>query len=224
MVIESIFFDAGGTLVYPDPSLTLAALFELGFYPTQEQLYLAERDAKHQLDDARAHGTAGVDARYWQLYYDRLLQELRVRDADVRDRLVAATRAGINWRFVRPGTRDALEKVRTGRRLAVISNSDGSIRRLLEELGLADLFQTVTDSFHAGSEKPDLAIFRAALDSQGAAPERSLYVGDIYSVDFVGARNAGMHALLMDPAGVYEHTGYPRVTSLEQIEGWINSL
>lgn len=221
MNIDAIFFDAGGTLVFPDPRLTLAALAELNVTPTQEQLYLAERDAKHQLDDARVHGVTGVDTRYWQLYYDRLLQVLGLDDLSVRDRLVAATRAGINWRFVRPGTREALERLRARHRLAIISNSDGSIGRLLDEVGLGDLFESVTDSFHAGAEKPDTRIFRAALDSLRAPPDRSLYVGDIYSVDFSGARNAGMHALLMDPADVYQGSPHPRVTALDQIERWL---
>lgn len=221
MNIDAIFFDAGGTLVFPDPRLTYAALAELDRTPSQEQLYVAERAAKQQLDEARAHGSTGVDARYWQLYYDRLLLQLGIQDDSVRDRLVASTRAGINWRSMRPGTREMLERLRQNRRLGVISNSDGSIQRLIDELGLLDCFQSVTDSFHAGAEKPDIRIFRAALESLGASPETSLYVGDIYSVDFVGARNAGMHALLMDPAGVYEGMPHPRVSSLAELERWI---
>jgi HAD superfamily hydrolase (TIGR01509 family) len=223
MSLDAIFFDAGGTLVFPDPQLTLAALSEIGRMPTQEQLYAAERDAKRQLDDARAHGSAGVDARYWQLYYDRLLNELQIDDVTIRERLVAGTRAGINWRVVRPGTRQVLERLRKHRRLGVISNSDGSIQRLLEELGLVDCFDSVIDSFHAGAEKPDPRIFRAATESLGAAPGRSLYVGDIYSVDFVGARSAGLQALLMDPAGVYADTPYPRVTALDKVEHWLGN-
>ena len=33
-----------------------------------------------------------------------------------------------------------------------------------------------------------------------AAPEESLYVGDVYSVDYLGATGAGMKAILMDVA------------------------
>lgn len=221
MNLETIFFDAGGTLVFPDPRLTLAPLDEIKRPPAQEQLYAAEREAKRQLDDARAHGSAGVDARYWQLFYDHLLQDLGLDDTSLRDRLVAATRAGINWRMVRPGTRACLQRLRERHRLGVISNSDGSIRRLLEEVGLGDCFDSVVDSHHCGAEKPDARIFRAALDSLHSTPALSLYVGDIYSVDFAGARAAGLHAVLMDVAGVYAGSKLPRVTSLAELEAWI---
>lgn len=223
MNFEAIFFDAGGTLVFPDPVLTLAALNEVGRIPTLEQLYSAERHAKRQLDEARAHGSAGVDARYWQLYYERLLRDLEITDTTILDRLVTATRAGIHWRRVLPQTRESLQRLRGRARLGVISNSDGSIGRLLNEVGIGDCFDSVVDSHHCGAEKPDPRIFRAALDSLSSAPERSLYIGDIYSVDFIGARTSGLHAVLMDIAGVYADLQHPRVSSLAELERWIDS-
>jgi len=221
MAFEAIFFDAGGTLVFPDTGLTLAALAERNVQPTQEQLFAAEREAKHQLDDARAHGVTGVDALYWQLYYDPLLRDLGIADTAVRDALVLAARTGTNWRTVRAGTQEVLEALHSRYRIGLISNSDGSVGRLLEELGIGHCFDSVTDSHHCGCEKPDPRIFRAALDALGTRAERSLYVGDIYSVDFVGARSAGLSPLLMDIAGVYAETDYPRVNSLDQVEAYM---
>ena len=52
----------------------------------------------------------------------------------------------------------------------------------------------VIDSSVFGIEKPDPAIFRAALEALNVAPEEALYVGDLYDVDVVGARAAGMEA------------------------------
>ena len=51
-----------------------------------------------------------------------------------------------------------------------------------------------------------------------AAPEASLYVGDLYSVDYRGATSAGMQALLMDIPGAYRDKGVPRVESLEELQ------
>lgn len=55
-----------------------------------------------------------------------------------------------------------------------------------------------------------------------ASPDESLYVGDVYSVDYAGARNAGMEALLFDVAGAYREGDAPRVESLEQLESWLD--
>jgi len=57
----------------------------------------------------------------------------------------------------------------------------------------------VLDSALVGVEKPDPAIFRAALAAIGVAPAEALYVGDLYDVDVVGARAAGMEAVLLLP-------------------------
>ena len=222
MPIEAIFFDAGFTLVFPDPSLTLAPLASRNIRLTQEQLFAAERHAKHRLDESHSHGDFGVDAHYWQTFYAHLLEHIGVpHDAALLDALAASTRKGTNWRTVRPGTHEALQDLRTRYRLAVISNSDGTVGQLLDEVALGQYFESVTDSHVCGCEKPDPRIFHAALDTLGVRPEQSIYVGDLYSVDYVGARAVGMRALLMDAAGVYETTDYPRVTSLEGVAAYL---
>ncbi len=225
MPIDAIFFDAGNTLVFPDPSLTLAPLADHPVRPTQEQLFGAERHAKHQLDAGHSHGDFGVDAHYWQTFYAHLLHDMGVaHDAALLDALAAASRRSANWRTVRPGTHETLSALRDRYRLAVISNSDGTVASLLDELGLGGYFESVTDSHICGCEKPDPRIFHSALQSLGVPEERAIYIGDLYSVDFVGARRVGMAALLMDAAGVYAGTNYPRITSLDEVESYVELL
>ena len=54
-----------------------------------------------------------------------------------------------------------------------------------------------------------------------ARADESLYVGDLYSVDYLGARNAGMEAVLFDVSGAYRDRELPRVESIEQLEAWL---
>jgi len=84
--------------------------------------------------------------------------------------------------------------------------------------GIADCFDSITDSGVVGYEKPNPAIFHAALKSMGVDANRSLYVGDFYSVDYLGATRAGMKAILFDVSGAYRGRDLPRVESLEQLE------
>jgi FMN phosphatase YigB (HAD superfamily) len=65
------------------------------------------------------------------------------------------------------------------------------------------------------------AIFAAALREMNADPAQTLYVGDVYSVDYMGARAAGMQALLFDVAGAYRGQQVPRVESLSELESWL---
>ncbi len=103
----------------------------------------------------------------------------------------------------------------------MISNSDGRIVEVLGRCEIVNCFQSVTDSGIIGYEKPHPAIFEAALRRMQARPEDSLYVGDVYSVDYLGARNIGMQAVLFDVAGAYRDRGFPRVESLEALELWL---
>jgi putative hydrolase of the HAD superfamily len=223
VLLTTVFFDAGGTIVYPDRALTQSSLSSRGIFPIDEQLYAAEREAKREFDEARA-GHHSVDAQYWDIYYLSLFRELGMADdAELRAALVTATRKGTNWRHVRPATREVLLRLKQRYRMGLISNSDGSVRRLFESLGLADCFDSFTDSHLCGFEKPDPRIFECAMASLGATPQQSLYVGDIYSIDFVGAQGVGMGAVLMDLAGAYRDTPYPRVESLAELESRLDN-
>jgi len=119
---------------------------------------------------------------------------------------------------IRPGTRELLQRLGTRFPLAVISNADGKIEDVLRRSGLADCFASITDSGLVGHEKPHPAIFQAALESMGARPEESLYVGDVYSVDYLGSTRAGMQGMLIDVSGAYREIKVPRVESLEELE------
>lgn len=220
MPLQAIFFDAGNTLVYADPDKILVPLAQRGVRPAQEQLYAAERHAKRQLDASRAATPEdhSIDKQFWDIYYGKLLELIGLRDEALCSALSAATRQSVNWDRVLPDTRDVLERLRRRHRLGIISNSDGGMRDLLYCVGLGDCFEAFTDSGIVGHEKPDVRIFQAALRELAVAPSESLYVGDVYSVDYLGAKSAGMDAILIDRSGTYRNSDFPRVESLQELE------
>src|SRR5258706_11663278 len=217
-MLQFVFFDVGNTLTFADTRYTLAPLFEAGYSSTPADRHAAERAAKIPLAAAlAASAPARVDHDYWNISHANLVRALGAPDSLVPN-LVAATRVSDRWNPVRPGTREFLQNLRQrGHRLGIISNSDGRIGVMLASVGLDDLFESVTDSTIAGFEKPAPGIFRAALESLSATPESSVYVGDIFSVDYIGARNVGMHAILMDVCGAYRDRGLPRIEALGEL-------
>ena len=215
--LQAIFFDVGNTLLFPNLARILAPLDPPKAAASRERWHEIERAAKKRFDDLVAHG-AQVDHGFWFLFYSHLLENLSIRDNAVRDALVEATRISANWCEMRPGTRDALQRIRKDYRLGVISNADGRIAQVIEGCGIADCFDSITDSGVVGYEKPNPAIFHAALKSMGVDANRSLYVGDFYSVDYLGATRSGMKAILLDVSGAYRGQDLPRVESLEQLE------
>jgi HAD superfamily hydrolase (TIGR01549 family) len=212
-----IFFDVGNTLLFPNRAQMLAPISK-DRHPTLEQWQALERKTKHEFDQGMQGGR--VDHGFWWTFHTYLLQELG-EDTAVREALVENTQKSSNWDQILPGTRDALDRISENFRIAVISNADGGIDQVLSRCRIADCFESITDSGIVGVEKPRAEIFEAALKTMKARAEESLYVGDVYSVDFLGARNAGMHAVLFDVAGAYCDRDLPRVESLEQLETWL---
>jgi HAD superfamily hydrolase (TIGR01509 family) len=217
--VKVIFFDVGNTLLFPNRERIHAPLAERGFTPDGEHLRDLECRTKNKFDGMMiADGAA--DHSFWWMFYSQLLSEIGLRNnADsIRDQLVTGVRNSGNWDQIRPGTAERLREIGKRYPIAVISNADGRIGDVLRKCGIAECFRTITDSGLVGYEKPHPEIFRHALKSMNAAPEESLYVGDVYSVDYLGATGAGMLAALMDVPGAYRDKGVPRVESLEELQ------
>ncbi len=215
--VRAVFFDVGSTLLFLDWPHILRPLQERKLAPSPDQLLAIERKTKSHFDAIMQQRSA-VDHGFWYMFYSRLFEEIDLRDDQLRDSLVDATRSSANWCIVRPGTRETLQRLGQRYPLGLISNADGKIASILERCGIADCFTTITDSGLVGHEKPHPAIFEAALRNMGSTAGQSLYVGDIYSVDYLGATRAGMQAILFDVAGTYRDTDLPRVESLEELE------
>lgn len=213
-----IFFDVGNTLLFPNRARMLAPLPEEK-HPTLAAWQALERRTKKEFDQGLISGK--IDHGFWWTFHTYLLQNANALNHDLRDAIVENTQKSANWDQVLPGTREALDRIRQQYAIAVISNADGKIDAVLRRCGICDCFASITDSGNVGHEKPHPAIFAAALRQMKADPTDSLYVGDVYSVDYVGARNAGMQAVLFDVSGAYRGQEHPRVESLAELESWL---
>jgi HAD superfamily hydrolase (TIGR01509 family) len=223
VLLKALFFDVGNTLLFPHREAMLRPLHERGVFPSEDLLQEVERQTKREFDSLQESNSA-VDHGFWQIYYSHLLDQLGAPDETICHDLVTRTRISANWCDVRPGTREALLRLAGKYRLGVISNADGKIADVLGRSGIADCFETVADSGIVGHEKPHPAIFEAALTGLGVTPQESLYTGDVYSVDYLGATRFGMQAVLFDVAGAYRDNGLPRVESLAQLESLVRSF
>ncbi len=206
--MRAVFFDAGGTLLHIDYARVAAAIRVATGIALQPETFLdAEYAGRAAVEEAMASGFEGSDDARWGIHFRAMLTAAGLDEAGYAaagPAILAEHRRRHLWSTVRPGTADGLAAlVEAGYTVAVVSNADGTVERLLEQAGLRGHLAFVVDSSVVGIEKPDPRIFHLALDRAGVAAADSLYVGDLYPVDVVGSRAAGIEPILLDPLGRY---------------------
>ncbi len=225
--IDALFLDAGNTLVGMNLDLVCERLAAHGIVATPDAVERAEAGARPALSRLLASGHSS-EARDTFVFHVRNTILALAGDAGAPPDLDTVAHrvahqlkdAGTRrlWSRVLPGVPEALAALRAaGVKLAVVSNSDGSIETGLVEYGLRDHLDAVFDSAVVGFEKPDPRIFAAALASLGTAPERTAHLGDLHAVDVVGARRARVHGVLVDPFDDWRDDACPRTRSTAEL-------
>jgi len=211
--IETVFLDAGNTLLCMDFPWIRNELKKLGIKCEINELERAESAARPELssklETLRSTETTQTSIAYMGSILNKLPSASflgdKKRNRIIEDLVLMLQKPGRKerlWSNLIPCVRDALEILEgKGFRLSVVSNSNGMIDGILSDLDIRKYFDHVFDSHNVGYEKPDVRLFRHALDVSKADPERTLHIGDLYHVDVLGARSAGIHALLLDPFG-----------------------
>jgi putative hydrolase of the HAD superfamily len=204
----AILFDAGNTLIRQDYQAMADHLTRRGHRVTAAALEAAEQRARVRLDDGFSPGVSTEGPDVTRRYLALILEHLGIEDsAEVEAALV--WRSTFNppvsvWNQVDPAAEVALRRVKArGLVAGVVSNANGMIASLLAGMGLGRYLDFVIDSSVVGVEKPDARIFELALLAADVPAARAAYVGDLYSVDVLGARRAGLDAVLLDPGGFW---------------------
>lgn len=219
--IKAIFFDAGGTLIHLDSArLSKRLSDELGCELTLAGFPRAQSLAMAEVARLVAEG-AGSTEQLKRQFYTTLLPQIGLAQADLSKAVECALKlahAEMLWRRADPATAPILRELkRRSLALAIVSNSDGRIESAFAQAGLTEHFDFFIDSFLVGVEKPDPAIFRFALERAAVAPHEAAYVGDLYAVDVVGARAAGLLPILYDPAECNANADCLRIGRLDDL-------
>jgi len=201
--VTHVFLDVGGTLLAPLPGATdifHGALLRRGHPIDRDTVYRVLRRAGGVMSLIRPI-EAERSKEYFRAFNARMVEHMGVTpDEELLDE-IGGTFQEIGWELY-PEARPTLEALRdAGFRLGIVSNASHALPKMLEDAGIASFFDPVTYSFEAGAEKPDVRIFRRALAQAGSEPEQAVHVGDSYDQDYLGARNAGLHAILIQREG-----------------------
>lgn len=208
-----VTFDIGQTLVDLDLDFLAKRLGQRGRPVSAAALVAAMPEAWRRYDALVEAGASHP----WHDLMQTLLTGAGIDDpAPLVDWLHDQQATQNLWRKPIPAMIELVRELRgKGVRIAALSNSEGHLAELLEEIELAPLFDAIVDSGRIGVAKPDPRIFAIALEQLGVEPDVVetgivVHVGDSWAADVEGALAAGWHAIWFrsrDSA----HRGDPRV-------------
>lgn len=215
--LRAVLFDAGGTLIHLDGDRICRAA---GIPFDADGFARAEAAATAAIRAWIVRHPDSTDSKRVALFLDGILRELGLEDETQRraaGRAVGEEHARANlWSRLGQGAAETLRALRErGYRLGVVSNADGRVRALLDRAGLSPFLEVLIDSAEVGFEKPDPRIFLAATERLGLSPSECAYVGDIFEIDVLGARGAGLHPVLIGTGAAEESVD--RVAALPEL-------
>lgn len=93
-----------------------------------------------------------------------------------------------------PGVDDLLADLKSNYKLGLLTNGPSDIQwEKIEALGFDKHFDAIIVAGDVGIYKPDVRVFELLLTKLSVAANHSLFVGDAYDADILGAQQAGMH-------------------------------
>ncbi|HFI0578109.1 TPA: HAD family hydrolase [Streptococcus suis] len=176
-MIEWIFFDLGSTLLDEEAAY--------GYYIDRCVKKLQSLDIEVSSDSYKkkmveyAHKSLDPVRATWQYFTQTAPRPLW-------------TNEGVS---LYPETIDILEKLSPNYRLGIIANQSGSVKELLKEWGISSYFQLIILSEEVRLCKPDLRIFKLALEEASISADKAVYVGDRYDNDILPAKSLGMYTV-----------------------------
>ena len=230
--IHAVLFDLDGTLRHSRPSAneTIFKLAtQLGASDSPENRREAARWAHHywaQSDDLFADLETFVDndQQFWANYIRRQLQAFGCTPEEAADlapkmqKWMAEDYQPENW--IPPDVTETLQTLRrAGFVVGLVSNRRKPVQDELAELGLLPLLDFAFVAGEINVWKPNPEIFHHALKQADSVPEHTVYVGDNYYTDIIGAQNAGLHPVLIDPDDVFPEAECTVIRSLGELLG-----
>jgi putative hydrolase of the HAD superfamily len=203
--VRAVLFDATGTLLLPrEPVGETYRSFALEFGVDLPATRIGEafgrifaRADPMVFPSGPSQRRRTLERQWW---WRQVRSTFRAADSTARfsdfeayfERLWSHYARGAAWQLA-PGARQALDALRARQLpMAVVSNFDHRLPKILEELEIIEYFENVTIPSEAGAAKPDRRIFDAALEGLGDPARRAIYVGDRAIEDVAGARRAGL--------------------------------
>ena len=186
-MIKAILFDFGGVLVRTEEySARHAWDARLGLPTGSVERAIQYSDLWIQAQLGRVS---------YQTYWNGVAEMLRMRPAEIpplREAYFSGDR--LNYKLISL-IRDLRER---GLKIALLSNNIPQLEERLRELEIHTLFDHILISAKLGVMKPDVTVFRVALQTFKMAPQEVVYIDEALT-NIRAAQPLGFHTILFRP-------------------------
>ena len=235
--IRAVFFDLDGTLRHSVPEggqVFTEYVISLGLPVSDEdrlrglrweyQYWASSADLR---DDLLAHSSDTEN--FWIEYSRRRLIALGAAPASAFELAPnASAHMGEMYKpesIVPEDVRRMLPALKqAGYIMAVISNRDRPFQDTLASHGLSEFFPYSLAGGEVDIYKPEPGIFEHALKQLDVTAPETVYVGDNYYADVVGARRAGLQPVLYDPNRIFPDADCITIRSFDELLPVIQAL
>jgi len=207
--IKAVFFDAGGTLFQPHPSVgeiysEVAARHGLVAEPEELERIFHEAWVKRDgLASLSTHSGEKQERQWWHALVLEVFSSVGQIDdfesffEELYDRFASPEA----WRLFPDALPALREMKKRGKTIGIVSNWDSRLFGICEGLGLRQYLDFVLASAVVGAAKPHPMIFQEALRHARVGPSEAVHVGDSLEDDVLGAQRSGIHAVFIDRKG-----------------------
>jgi putative hydrolase of the HAD superfamily len=210
--IRAVFFDAGFTLIHPNPSspeICQQVCQRLNLHiqlDAVKQRIVESQDYFYRQSRLNRHtwGSEEAIAEFWTGYYMNLLRPFIEEHDEQRLYQLAQNideefKKHSSWQLY-PDVLPTLEALRKhgGYTLGIISDWGIALGPILRQLRLTPYFDCLLISAVTRHGKPSPVLYELALQRANAIADYTLHIGDSYIHDVLGARAVGITPVLLD--------------------------
>ncbi|MDH5375036.1 MAG: HAD family hydrolase [Candidatus Bathyarchaeota archaeon] len=227
MTIKAVLFDMGNTLVnfgdFGSPEEVFQrVLISLGISRSLDDMKKAFLNAEKEAEGINLLSSMGKIKceEFWHQWDSLVLKHLRIAEDEELARMVQSKWSDFVDSTLYPEVKEVLLELKRRRlKIGLISNAyEEEIHLALEKVDLEKTTFDITVGVDTTKKvKPNPDVFKYALKKLDVKAEEAIFVGDNVEVDYKGAENAGLHALLVDRTEKQKQSDLRTIKNLKEI-------
>jgi putative hydrolase of the HAD superfamily len=182
MTIRAVYFDLGGVIVRTE--------FQAPRQHLAERLGIEYNGLVKQVFDSETADQASLGLISEQEHWAAVARRLHLPESEIqamREEFFAGDITDLHLL-------DFMRGLRKQYKVGLLSNAWSGLRPWIVSKKFEDVFDAMTISAEVGVMKPDVRIYRIALETLGVAPAESVFLDD-FQDNVAGARAVGMQAI-----------------------------